>query len=65
MEQSLFTNPSWWFLLAWSYTWKGIALWKAGRNNQVGWFIALLLINLFGLPEILYLLFFQKDKNLA
>ncbi len=50
-------------LIAWSLVWKGIALWKCGRNNQLAWFIILLIINTAGILEILYLLFFQKKKE--
>lgn len=42
---------------------KGIALWKAGRNNQKYWFIALLIINSVGLLPIIYLLFFQVKRK--
>ena len=49
--------------ITWSIIWKGIALWKASRNNQWGWFIAILLINTVGILEIIYLLGFQWDKN--
>ncbi|MCX5750657.1 MAG: DUF5652 family protein [Candidatus Saganbacteria bacterium] len=63
MDQSFFSSPIWWFLLAWALAWKGFAMWRAARNNQIAWFIAVLVVNLFGLLEILYLLFFQKDKN--
>jgi hypothetical protein len=44
----------------WSMVWKGIALWKAARNNSVAWFIPLLVINLFGVLEILYIFIFSK-----
>jgi len=47
-------------ILLWSAVWKAIALWKAGRNNQLGWFVALFIINTAGLLEIIYLLAFQK-----
>ena len=50
-------------ILIWSLVWKGIALWKSGRNNQLYWFIALLVINTIGLLEIVYLLWFQRNKN--
>lgn len=50
-------------LLVWSAIWKGIALWKSGRNNQIVWFIVLFLINTAGILEIIYLLFFQKKKK--
>jgi len=46
--------------LVWSFIWKGWALWRSSRNNQLGWFIALLIINAAGLLEIIYLAFFQK-----
>lgn len=47
-------------LLVWELFWKGLALWKAGRNNQSVWFICLLIINTAGILEIAYLLLFQK-----
>ena len=50
-------------LIVWSVAWKGIALWKAGRHDQLLWFIALLLVNTAGLLEILYLLFWQGRKK--
>lgn len=42
---------------------KGFALWKAGRNNHLYWFIALLLINSLGILPIIYLVFFEKKKK--
>ncbi len=58
-------DPSVLFILAtWSIIWKGLALWKAGRQNQLNWFIVLLVINIFGILEILYLFIFsKKSKN--
>lgn len=50
-------------LLIWSLIWKGIALWKCGRNNQLPWFVVLLVVNTVGLLEIVYLIWFQRDKN--
>ena len=47
-------------LVIWSLTWKGLALWKSAKNDQPAWFIAVLLINAFGILEIVYLSFFQK-----
>lgn len=46
----------------WSLFWKGLALWKAARNDERYWYIAILLINTAGLLEIAYLLFFAKQK---
>lgn len=50
-------------LLAWSIAWKGVALWKAGRNNQLPWFIVLLVINTVGILEIIYIFAFQKKSK--
>lgn len=47
-------------LMLWSLVWKGIALWKAGRNNHPIWFVVLMVINLVGVLEILYIFIFSK-----
>ena len=49
----------------WAGVWKGIALWKAGRNNQVVWFVVMFLLNTLGILPILYLVFFQKKSEPA
>ena len=50
-------------LSIWALVWKGIALWKSGRNNQLAWFVAVLLVNSFGILPIVYILFFQKKRK--
>jgi hypothetical protein len=50
-------------IILWSLPWKGVALWKAARNNQPAWFVALIIINTVGILEITYLYFFQRNKN--
>ena len=42
-------------VIIWTMVWKGIALYKAGKNEHVGWFIVLFLINTMGLLEIIYI----------
>lgn len=49
-------------LIVWDLVWKGISLWKAARNGQKNWFIALMIINSVGILPILYLKFFQKKR---
>jgi len=39
---------------------KGYALWKAARNNQSFWFVAILIINSLGILSAVYLLWFQR-----
>jgi len=63
MEQYLINNA--WILLLiilWTLPWKGVALWKAGRNGQKIWFIALLMVNTLALLPIVYLFYFSKKK---
>lgn len=51
-------------LVMWELTWKGFALWKASRNNQSSWFIALMIINSAGILPIIYLLT-HKPETIA
>ena len=50
-------------ILIWTVIWKGIALWKCGRNNQIRWFIAIIVLNTVGLLPIAYILWFQKKRK--
>ncbi len=50
-------------IMVWDLIWKGIGLWKAGRNNQMAWFVCILLFNTVGILPIIYILFFQKKKR--
>ncbi|MFA5925389.1 MAG: DUF5652 family protein [Parcubacteria group bacterium] len=49
-------------IVVWSLIWKGIALWKAARNQSIVWYLALLVINTLGILEIIYIFIFSKDK---
>lgn len=49
-------------ILAWSLFWKGFALWKAAKYGQRNWFIVILIVNLVGILEIVYLFGFAKTK---
>ena len=50
-------------LMIWASIWKGVSLWKSAHNNQRNWFIALLIINTFGILEIIYIFYFSKPKT--
>lgn len=50
-------------LIIWSMIWKGIALWKAGQNNHLGWFVVMFIINTAGILEILYIFIFSKRTH--
>ena len=59
--QPILNNPNIFLpLIIWAVVWKGLALWRAARLKQVGWYIALIIINSFGLFEIIYLIVTRK-----
>jgi hypothetical protein len=49
-------------IIFWDFVWKIIALWKAGRNNELIWFVCIAIFNTVGLLPIIYLLL-NKRKN--
>lgn len=57
--------PSWllFIIVVWTFAWKGLAMWKAARLNKSVWFVVLLVVNTFGLLEILYLFVFSRIKR--
>ncbi len=63
MTQSLISNPMVLLAILWTLPWKGVALWKAARQNDQKWFIALLIINTLGILEILYIYVFSRKEK--
>jgi len=61
------TNPQFLALILilalWEIFWKGIALWKAARESQRYWFIAILILNTVGILPILYIFVFKEGKK--
>jgi len=53
------------FIALWVFPWKGVALWRAARVKDKWWFIVLLIINTFGILEILYIYIWNKRASLA
>ena len=64
LEQIIINNP-WIIVLVvlWTLPWKGLALWKAAKNSNKKWFIALLILNTLAILEILYIFVFGKKKS--
>ncbi len=46
--------------IIWSLAWKGVALWRCARRNDLWWFIAIMIINTLGILEIIYIVFFSE-----
>jgi hypothetical protein len=59
-----FGSPLFAVLMAWVFIWKGLALWKAAKNDSKVWFIILLLINTLGILEIIYVFAIKPRWNL-
>ncbi|MFQ6122316.1 MAG: DUF5652 family protein [Dehalococcoidales bacterium] len=50
-------------VVVWSMAWKGIALWRAGRNGHLVWFIVLFIVNTMGILPIIYIFAFSRKGN--
>ncbi len=64
MDISFIQNNLGWFiiLVIWEFIWKGMALWRAARLGQKGWYLILLFINTAGILSIIYLLTHRDTK---
>ena len=49
--------------LVWTMVWKGIALWRAGRNGHLVWFIVIFIVNTLGILEIIYIFAFSRRED--
>lgn len=66
MEVEQFIDQYLWYILAivvWDSVWKVMALWKSARNDQLGWFITLAVINSVGILPIAYIYFIGHKKS--
>ncbi len=50
--------------MVWTLFWKALALWTSVKQEQKGWFIAILVLNTAGILEIVYF-FMISNKNIA
>ena len=49
--------------IVWELVWKGIALWRAGRNNDLTWFIFIFIFNTLGILPIIYIFAVDRPKQ--
>ena len=50
-------------VVIWSLIWKGLALWKSARRDDLWWFIAIIVINTCGILEIIYIFFIAGGSD--
>jgi hypothetical protein len=56
MNTLINSNPSLLLILMlWTLPWKIYSLWVASKKNHRAWFIALIILNTFGILEIIYI----------
>ncbi len=68
MLYTLYQNPILlWSIIAvillWELLWKGLALWKATKQNHKIWFILILVLNTLGILPIIYLVVSCSKKE--
>jgi hypothetical protein len=56
------------FAALWEVLWKGLAMWKASKRGEKGWFVIILVFNTLGVLPVAYLLmdkygFLDSDSN--
>lgn len=50
-------------MIAWTFPWKGIALWKAAKDGNKVWFVIIFLVNTLAILDIVYIVFFGGEKK--
>ncbi len=66
IAQGIFNGGLFWILALialWEIPWKGVAMWKAAKRGHLIWFLVFLIVNLAGIPEILYIFIFADRKK--
>lgn len=51
-------------IVVWGLIWKGLALWKAAKASSKSWFIIILVLNTFGILEIIYIFAVKPRQKL-
>lgn len=62
LPQAPVPPPAFFLLFLWALVWQALALWRAAKNDQRNWFVALLIIQTAGILDIIYLFHFAKKK---
>ena len=47
----------------WDGVWKAIGMWKSARNNQIGWFICIAILNTGGILPSIGVVWCQKNNH--
>ncbi len=47
----------------WEAVWKAIALWRAGGDHNLAWFIVMFVLNTVGILEIIYIFAVSRPRR--
>lgn len=50
--------------ITWSLAWKGVALWRAAKNDSKPWFVTLLVVNTLGVLDAFYIFVIDRRSHL-
>lgn len=57
-------HPAFFLILTlWSMVWKGLALWKAAQRQERNWFMVILIVNTFGILDLIYYYLVGRNDN--
>lgn len=57
-------HPAFFLMLTlWSIIWKGLALWKAAQRHERNWFMIILIVNTFGILDLIYYYFVGRNVD--
>ncbi|MEN9647379.1 MAG: hypothetical protein RLY57_183 [Candidatus Parcubacteria bacterium] len=57
-------HPAFFLMLTfWSIVWKGLALWKAAQRHERNWFMVILIVNTFGILDLIYYYFVGRNAD--
>jgi hypothetical protein len=50
-------------IIVWDIAWRLVTMWKAGKNNDLAWFLCIAILNTFGILPIIYFLLRRKKAK--
>jgi hypothetical protein len=62
---TILNNRTYLLIIAlWDLVWKGLALWRAAKNDSKPWFVILLIANTVGILPIAYLIWDKRKHRI-
>jgi hypothetical protein len=70
MLRTIADSPGWIIAVVvilgiWEAIWKGVALWRAGVDRNLLWFVLMFVLNTLGILEIIYIFGISRPRRAA